>query len=462
MAKTINKKLKSVTSIANLILALLVSCSPIIATLLNILGLHVNVLVVFLIFGILYLNLIPFMVIPAILKKNFIKKCKRRLKQIPVIITLVLYFWIMLSTFINSALNIYLIYYLIYVLIAVCILFLDEKYDTLVQNSLIITMAICCIQGFIDPYNNFMPGFSIGYMGMSLHFQNPNYAGYVISMIAILNIWILCKTYKKYQLIISSIAYVCFAIYLFMNGSFVPISGLFLITLLLIIYEWILSKRCPWKFLYCFLGLIPFIFAVDLIPNINDYRTCKYNYFLEFVAFIDNILGTKILRIFGIDSIAGSDGWDRDSLQREALMAILSDAKIFFFGNGAGALYDYRPHNTILSTWLEFGIVVPVCYYTLCIYLLIKMFKANQNKQFSGYIAAILGFLIMLMSGSLIQYSFTYYLIILMLAFKKTNAHEKEERKNQKHINFSEQVHNKNFIEDSPIEHQESVNIPQK
>jgi hypothetical protein len=218
-------------------------------------------------------------------------------------------------------------------------------------------MSISCFLGLIDPSARFVPGFDINAYPLSLQFFNPNYSAYTMALVSILNTWILCTTKKKTQRIISIIAFILLNIFLFMNGSFAPITFVLITLFLMIIFTWLKEKQCPIKLIICFACTICCSFVVDLFPNINNYRSCDYNYFLELIAVIDNYLGTDILQLFNISNIPGADGWGRDSLQKAAWSEILKDATTFLFGKGSGGNFQFIPHNTFLCLWLNYGII---------------------------------------------------------------------------------------------------------
>lgn len=430
--KTYEKKLlkfKKVIDIINLILAMFITLTPVITIMLNILGSTLRIHQLFQIFGWLYLIFLPAPIIYFCLKKNFVSVLLEKLKKLPIVLAIALYALILLSCMVTNTFNVFLLYFIVYLFIFISIIILDEKYENLIVNTLIITITFVSLLGILDPTQKYIPGFDKDSYPMSMVFYNPNYSGYLIGMLAILNVWILSTTQNKKQKIISIIAYVVFNINIFMNGSFAPITFMILSIFLMTLFLWIKEKKCPTKMLILLLCIIPFIFLVDLIPNINDYRTCDYNYFLECIAVIDNMLGTKMLRMFGIDKITGADGWDRKELQAKAWAEIFSNTKTFIFGNGAGGNFEYTPHNTFICLWLNFGLLPTLIYYTLNIYIIVRFFQLKKNSNLIGYISALVGYLLMLMTGDLIEYSFCFHIILLAITFRKVEKAHEEQRK---------------------------------
>ncbi|MBQ7352141.1 MAG: hypothetical protein IJW59_04735 [Clostridia bacterium] len=425
------KKLDKAMDILNLILCLSLITSPLILSFVSLMLDDLTLAYMIIIFGTIYVNYLPIVFVPKLLKKNYRKKILKSMKSPPIIIMYVLIGWIVLSTIINNVINVYLAIYLIYILIFICTFTTQEKYKTIIINTLLITMAICCVMGFIDVRNEFLPGFFTLSFPQSLQFYNPNYTGYVMSMIAIYNCWLLSETDKTYQKVISSCVHICLTIHLFMNGSFAPITAYYLLLIVMIIYKWVTTKKCPFKLLIMFASVFATMFLVDLIPGIETFRNCPYNYFLECLAVVDNILGTKILpALTGIEEIAGADGWDRDALQKESLAAIFGSFKTFLFGGGAGNAYNYRPHNAILSTWLDFGIIAPICYIAINVYVVVRYFKAkSENKtNLFGLISAIIGYFFVLIFGSVIHFHFSFFVVILALAYRETNKLYKKKK----------------------------------
>lgn len=436
------KKINKIKDTINLILAMFITLSPLLTIFINALDEEILLHILFQWFGYAYLIFLPFLIVCICLQKGFWQKTLDKLKKLPVILTLALWGWIMLSCMVTNSFNIFLMYFIIYMCIFICVITLDEKYEGLIVNTLICTMAVSCLLGMLDPTGRFMPGFDIKTYPLSMQFYNPNYTGYVMALVGILNTWIMCTTKDKKQLAISIFAYVLLNIYLFMNGSFAPITFVFFTLLVMILYFWIKEKKCPVKLIISFLAMIPMAFLVDLIPDINKYRTCDYNYFLECVAVVDNYLGTDMLSWFGISEIIGSDGWDRGARQEAAWAEILSNFKTFFFGNGSGGNFKFLPHNTFLCLWLNYGIIATLLYYSINIYLLVRFLQIKNNTHLIGYVGSCLGYVLMMFTGDLIEYSFCFHMIVLAFTFfkvEKAYAEQLKEQQDEKIKKFLEE-----------------------
>lgn len=425
-------KFKKIKDIINLILVMFITLTPIITIFLNLIGIDVKIHILFQAFGWIYLAFLPVVIVYFFMHRNFLELLVEKLKKLPIILAIALYGLILINCMITDTFNVFLLYFIVYLFIFIGVITLDSKYENLVVNTLIISVTFVSFLGILDPTQKFVPGFDERSYPLSMLYYNPNYSGYLIGMLAILNVWILSSTTQKKQTIVSTIAYIVFNINLFMNGSFAPITFMILAIFLMMLFLWIKEKKCPVKVLTLLLCIVPFIFLVDLIPNIKSYRTCQYNYFLECIAVLDNILGTKMLRMFGINKIIGSDGWDRGELQAKAWAEIFGNANTFFFGNGAGGNFEFTPHNSFICLWLNFGILPTLLYYAINIYLIVRFFQLKKNSHLIGYISAVVGYLLMMMTGDLIEYSFCFHMILLAVAFSKVErAHILEQKEEQ-------------------------------
>ena len=273
--------------------------------------------------------------------------------------------------------------------------------------------------GFIDPFGKFMPGFDSLEYPLSTHFYNPNHSAYVIGTLLILTMCLLNFAKTKKENIFYGIIFAIYSFFMFLNGSFGPISAVFLAGALIIVYLWVINKKLPLKMAIIWLCLIPFAFLVELYPNINSIRTCDYNYFLELIAVFDNIFNTDLLSIFNIDKIIGADGWDRNELLLASLNSIKETPLGFILGQGAGHFYTTRPHNIYLATWLDFGLLSMLIFTSLCVILFVKFLKLKkEGKAVYQFPAATLGFLIMGFFGSTISYSFVYFIFVFAISYK--------------------------------------------
>lgn len=432
MESSIQIKLNKIKDIINLLLAMFITLSPIITIVFNAINKEIYIHLLFQWFGYMYLIFLPYVILCICLQKGIWQRIVEKLKKLPIILALALYGWIIFSCIVTDTFNVFLLYFVIYICIFFCVIALDEKYEGLIVNTLICTMTASSLLGIIDPTGRFMPGFDIESYPLSLQFYNPNYSGYIMALVSILNTWIMCTTKDKKQIIISILAFVLLNIFLFMNGSFAPITFVFFTLFLMILYVWIKEKKCPVKLIIAFFAIIPMAFIVDAIPDINKYRTCDYNYFLECVAVVDNYLGTDMLSWFGISDIIGSDGWDRVSLQDAAWAEILGSFKTFLFGNGSGGNFLIMPHNTFLCLWLNYGIVATFLYYAINLYLIVRFLQLKNNYHLVGYMGSVVGYLVMMFTGDLIEYSFCFHMILLAITFRKVEkAHDLQSKEEQ-------------------------------
>ena len=155
---------------------------------------------------------------------------------------LVLSIWIILSSVIND-INIHTLLYLSLVLEFIAFFKLDRRQMKIVLLCLISSVAISCIMGFIDPYNEIFPGFNKTSRPLSIHFSHPNNSGMIVSVFAILS-FILFAYKKELKLkVFYLICYLIFATHLFMNGSFVPISSGIIVEIFTIVFLKIKNKK---------------------------------------------------------------------------------------------------------------------------------------------------------------------------------------------------------------------------
>lgn len=346
-------------------------------------------------------------------KQFFLKLLKKPLVWLAVILLLL----IILNAFIYS-INADTIYYLSFFALFVCIYSVKNSNLKCLINTLLIIAAISCIMGFIDPRGEFMPGFSTENFPFSTHFFNPNYSGYIIGTLLILTIFLFYYAKTKKENIFYGVIFAIYSYFMFLNGSFGPIIAVFIAVFASIIYIWVKDKKFPLKMVIIYLSIIPFIFLSDLYPNIQNLRTCKYNFFLECVAVFDNIFNTNLLDIFNIDFIKGSDGWDRAELLRDSWNSI-KDAPIgLILGHGAGYFYNTCPNNKFLAIWLDFGLIALCVYVAILVILFVIFFKRKRDKLEIAFPMATLGFIIMGFFGSLFTVSYAYFIFVFALSFK--------------------------------------------
>lgn len=413
---------------ANLVFAIIVAVLPLINSAIGILGIQVNIIFYLLIWAIAYG---VFFLISLLKRALYSQIVKIRFNFFSIVLLSLIGF-MLISSFVNGF-SLDSILYVSLFLICLCFFSLDNKYSY-VTKILLSTIAVCCIMGFIDPLNAFMPGFPHIAYPLSLHFMNPNYTASITSCTAIycfLHLSNDCIESKKQPLkdvwfYFYAVLFLIFTVYLFLNGSFVPISALVLAEVFSIIFFSIKHKKINWIYLAFFVCTVAICFLVDLVPNIKVIRTCNYNYFLECIAVIDNVLGTKILKLFGIEKIVGADGWDRNELMRQAFECVTSSPKNFIFGCGAGTFNTFRPHNVFLSLWLDFGVMAPTLYSAFFIGLFVKHLRSPYSAQSTKSGITIYTFLVSILASSLVFFSNYIFMIFLAEHLKTTLTPEND------------------------------------
>ncbi len=345
----------------------------------------------------------------------------QKIKLHPIVFVLcLLILQMLLSSIINGFTNEF-ITYLAYGAIILCFASLSSRELLRVLSVFVCVISACCIMGYIDPTNTFMPGFNLLSYPLSLQFFNPNYSAETVATCAIIAMFLFLKSKSKPAKILLFISFVNFSLFLFLNGSFMSISAVFFV---IMISFFILLKhhksQAKWAIVFFFIMVSMSIF-VDLVPALYSVRfTTKANYFVEILGAIDAQLGTNLLGFFnitnqhGIDiaDIHGFDGWDRLELWKQAIIAI-GDRPIF--GYGAGSLGTFsRPHNSVFSFSLNFGIFAGLCYIAIVAILCVKFIKQKQKSllQTALFLAIIVNVIVGMM-GSFIAYSHLYSVMCL-------------------------------------------------
>lgn len=364
-----------------------------------------------------YFCFMAFRLIEFFLHKDKKEQFINFIKKPGVWIAFALFLTILISAFINGF-NINTLVYFSYIAVFSCFFTLKKEQIMPVLNTILIIIAICCVMGFIDPKNTFMPGFNKQSYPLALQFFNPNYSGYVVCMLLVVVIGLLYSSKTKKQHIFYGIIFCVFSFFIFLNGSFAPITAVFVVVLGLVAFYWVKDKKFPLKLFIIWLLLIPFAFLVELYPNVSDVRTCEYNYFLEVIAVFDNIFGTDLLSLFNIEFIMGSDGWERDELLAAALKSITESPIAFMFGHGAGFYNQIRPHNNYLSVWIDCGVFTLVLYLAMLVFIFVKYFKQKKTKRQIIFPFSCFAFLFVSFFGSLIYYSYIYFLVVFAITAK--------------------------------------------
>lgn len=395
--------------------AIYLVCIPLIVSIAALFKLNFAIVYQLAVWGIVYL-----LILLAVLVRHVLKGGKLNfaiIKNPFVVILITMFVWIVLSSIINNAFNIHFFNYLSYFMIFICVYQLNKNQRKIILNILIAVIAVCCIMGFVDPYGKFMPGFNSNSYNMSLQFINPNYIAYILAGLGVLT-FVLFNISKGKEQYFYAICYLIFAVSIFINGTFVAISSLLLLEVVIQIVIGIKNKKFQHKLFVLFIILIPICFLVDLLPNITEIRTCRYNYFIECIAVFDNIFNTNILKLFNISSIAGADGWDRGALLESSKQHITSSPKTFLFGSGAGMFYIVRPHNGLMSLMVDFGVVALILLIALVIVGIKRIIKTKFNLFSFGLFVSLIAFLLCYTMGSFVCYSFYIMIIILALLVK--------------------------------------------
>ena len=349
---------------------------------------------------------------------NFKEKLLSVIKKPIIIVLIIMCSWIILSILINGVYNIYLVFLIAYFLVFCNFYIMDKKCLRIVLNTFLIIGATSFILGMINPTNDVVPGFIVQAYPFSTHYRNPNHSAYVAAILAIVVYNYFNKSTKVGHYIYYAVLYSVFSYFLFLNGTYSAIFAVFVVEFFEVVFIWIKFKKCPIKLLSLFILLFPLCFLSDIYPNIANIRTCGYNFFLESFAVFDNIFGTDFLSLFGIDNIVGADGWDRNTLVSETFTHLTSSFHNFVFGAGAGTMYELVPHNVLLSLWLDFGIVVPVCLVIILVLLFIKHCKSQFKLVNFAHISVVITYCIMMQFGNIFPCSFVYFVPFLSLSFR--------------------------------------------
>jgi len=413
--------IKKISNIINLILGLFVALVPLFMTLLALVGIEIDANQPMTLFAILYFIFLCFSSINIFISKTNRDKFIENIKKPIVIVAFALLLWIFIASCVNGIFNDYLLYYISYFLFFICVYLLDDKHFKILFNTMLIVVATSCILGMIDPMSQFIPGFRKYNYAFSIHFSNSNHSAYIACVLAIIIFNFFYNSKKVSAHIYYLILYVIFSMFLFLNGSYAPIFALFVVEIFQVIYLWIKLKKCPVKMLCLLLALIPLCFLSDLYQNIANIRTCQYNFFLESVAVFDNYFHTNLLDLFGIESIAGADGWDRGDLRNNSFAHIASSFKNFVFGSGAGYCYELAPHNVLICLWLDFGLFAPLLLITIFVLLFIKHCKLKFNALNFCYVSALICELIMMQFGQIFPCSFVYFILVVAQSSKDFN-----------------------------------------
>lgn len=405
-----NSEKKNWLSVANLVFSLFIICMPLEISIFHLVGLtFLNYDFLLIIYVFVYL-----MFLSLILSRNLRKIPIKELIKDPIIILIAsLLLWMTLSAIATGTINTIFVTYLSFFCIVINFIILDSNYKKLVLDIFVGVISVCCIMGFIDPSSNFMPGFLKGSYDYSLQFYNPNHIGYVVVLTELLIVGLYLKESNIYKKVFYAVAYIIVGIYIFLNGSFAPITSIVLGLIIYFIYLWISQKKFPIEIFCIILVFFSLSVLVDIIPFLSDARFTKYGYLIECVAVFDNVFDTNLLELIMGEKIIvpGSDGWNRGELIVQSFILL---GESFLFGKGCGFSNEFRPHNEILYLSLDFGVVAGLIYIALLVLLIIRSFKQKSTLR-TILIISISCYYFSALFGNITTHSFIYLIAFVGL-----------------------------------------------
>lgn len=373
--------------------------------------------------------LVCFFIFIVGIKVNFetIKKAfnHKKVFRFLIILSFICIGLLVISNIITNSLNGYSFQIIGYFLLFYLVVIMEEKYRYIFFQTLLASIAFSAICSLIDPRGHFLPGVC-SIVQMASFFGQANYSANIIGITLVLVVNMILKEQNKKVRVIYYAYFVVFALFMFVNASFVGITAVFCILFLELIILWIKNKKFPYQILLFIVCFALFAGIIEIIPNIHEITTCKYNYFIEVIAVFDNIFKTNLLgATTSIEYVQGADGWSRGELLSNSLKALfgtndmnfLERAKNFLFGFGGGSINNYRPHNLFVGLWVDFGFLFALCYVALIILLVVYMaLSLNQNKSdVRPYFYSSLAYLLITLFGSLLVFHHVYFVILLAL-----------------------------------------------
>lgn len=358
------------------------------------------------------------------------------------IMLLGLFAWFMICTIVNGAFNVNFFFGLGFFVIFMLFLKIDKKHYKTLAWIFVVEMAISSLFGLIDLKNEFIfkfEGFNL--YTMSLQFVNPNWSGFVLIIAMIVCLWLLLNSESKLYKSLYLLAYIAMAMALFIGGSYAPETALFLCELALLIYLWIKYKKCPWWILSAMLATIFISFSIWWVPAFRDATTAWANYFYESLGVIDNNLKTNLVetistfcaRIFGgnpMTFIPGSDGWDRDVLNMQALNAIFASPNSFIFGYGSAYVNNIKVHNAYLVLWMEFGLPGLLLFIATCVFLLVRFIKVKKSDLLVFLFSSLIMMLFEFIFCCIEPYCFPFFVMLAAVLYRLIYDAELENKKN--------------------------------
>ena len=318
-----------------------------------------------------------------------------------------------ISTIINNSLNYSFLVYLSYFAIAISLFLLNHTHKLLVIHTMIAVISICVIMGFIDPKQQFMPGFLTECYDWSLQFYNPNHIGYVISIIEVLIVGLFVNTQNLKLKIYYLINFLIIGLYIFLNSSFAPILAIFLGLIIYLIYYWVKNKKFPLQIFASIIILLFLSAMVDSIVYLRTYRFASYGFMEECLTRFDAIFGTNILGAMGGIPNANLSNFDRLELWSQSLVYI---GESFLFGKGAGFSEKFRPHNEFFYLAVDFGLIAGLIYIAVFVLLIIYTCK-NKQKSFIAIplLISIISYYFSGIFGNITSHSFIYLMVVVGL-----------------------------------------------
>ena len=411
-----NEKLDNILQIVNLIFSLFITFLPLLISILDLLlGTLISwdTLIIFFVLVCIIFYAVYFM------KFGFRLKDKTVFKSPIFYIIMSMLIWIILSCIVTNTLNIGVLVITGYIIAGICVYLLKKEYRIIIINCMIAMMTVCVIMGFIDPYNNFMPGFlTDGYM-YSMQFYNPNHTANAVAIIFALVVGMIVHSKVVWQKCLYILSFILLSFHLFLNGSFASLIALFIAMIIYLIYRWKVTKKFPVEILLLICSFCLTSVLVDIIPFLRAIRFQNHGFFVECLAIFDNIFGTKLcLLISGKPTVDGADGWDRMDLWASAIQYI-SESPIF--GKGVGfSRTELRPHNVILYLCVDFGVVMGLLYIALFVMIIISTFKNHMKTHLTvPLLMSIIAYFVAGLFGNIKTQGFIYFVLVMAMILKE-------------------------------------------
>ena len=365
--------------------------------------------------------------LPILVWTKDLKSKIKKMLTFPTIVALVLFFWFILTSIMHNEFGHYFWIYMSYIALYICFRRLDKSHYKKLFYVFVGTLMLSCVLSLIFPNSHDVPGFYTNARGYSMQFANPNFSSYLIGVVLMGVIAILSGKTNTFEKVYLTIAYVLFSWWLYANGSFAPIAGVYGMCVILTIVKWIKEKKCPWKLIAMFVAQIPMALLIDLCPWWTVHRNTSANFLVECLAVFDNIFGTDLYnRATGNPgALPGADGWDRMDLFRASFAGIFASAYRCIFGYGSGHYGSFGPHNQLVALWVDGGIVYPICLILIIGYWFIRYFKTKFDMKYFVYFAFMITYVFVSYFGSMVYYVFAF--IVPIIAVSYTTISHKDE-----------------------------------